>query len=224
MEAISEKTIVALEGQVNTFENTLLLMRSLGVDLSKVGEKYKGDHLYQATHILFGRNLVLLLSGYQSALTGLYGTARTLMRIILENAFLMRYFASHPDEAKSWVKDVDWYNKKRPSEIRRALFQGKLLKDYSQAYKALSSYVHPSVDGWTELLVPRGHNIVFIRYDPDYEEDLATDTLTLLLFLSKLTLKPILMSFKPEIGEVRLRDLSEIQEKIDQFLPPDTVS
>ena len=116
------------------------------------------------------------------------------------------------------LKDVDWYRKKKPVGIRKILFENKLLSDYSRLYGRLSSYVHPSVDGWTELLIPKGDGIVFIRYDPYYDEDSATDSLTVLMWLSKLTMKPILMSFKPAISEARLGELAEIQKEIDQFL------
>lgn len=224
MQDIAERTTVDLRAPMYVFENALLLMRAIGVNLSEAGEKHKGDHLYQATHILFARSLILLLSAYRSALTGLYGTASTLMRMILENAFLMRYFAAKPEEARNWVRDPNWYINKTPSRIRKLVFTGKVLRDYNRAYSRLSCYVHPSVEGWTELLVPRGQNMVFIRYDPDYDRSLATDTITFLLFLIKATMKPILMSFKPEIDESRLNELSEIQDQIDAFLPTGTIS
>jgi len=108
--------------------------------------------------------------------------------------------------------------------LKRLLFHGKLLKDYSRAYRELSSYVHSSVEGWTELLVPRGADRVLIQYDPYFEKSEATNALTFLMFLSKITVKPILMSFKSEIQETKLSSLSEIQKKIDLFLPSDTVS
>jgi hypothetical protein len=224
MKTISEKTISDLDEQAYTFESTLLLMRAIGADLGKVGEKYRTSHLYQAIQILLGRNIILLFSSYQSGLTGLYGTARTLMRLILEHAFLMRYFAYAPREATKWVKDVNWYNKQKPFRIRALTFQGKILEDYNRAYRRLSSYIHPSIEGWTELLVPKGDNMVFIRYDPYYDQALAADTLSLLLFLQKLTMKPVLLAFKSELSEGRLSDLAESQAMIDMFLPPDTVS
>jgi hypothetical protein len=220
MEAISKKTVGAFGEQANTFENALILMRSIGSDLSKVGDKHKGDYLFGSLHILFARNLILLLSAYQAALTGLYGTARTLMRVVLENALLMRYFESKPEEAEKWTKDAEWYLNHRPKVIRNTLFRdkSKLLEDYRNAYSAFSSYVHPSNRGWEEIIAPRGNGMVFIRYDPDYDENLSANVLNYLMLLSKLTLKPILTSFISEINESRLREVPELQKKIDGFL------
>jgi hypothetical protein len=220
MEAISKKTVGAFGGQASTFEDTLILMRSIVSDLSNVGDKHRGDYLFGSVHILFARNLILLLSAYQAALTGFYGTARTLMRVALENALLIRYFASNPEEAKKWTKNAEWYRDHGPKVIRNTLFKGrlKLLGDYRRAYSAFSSYVHPSNSGWEEILTPTERGMAFIRYGPDYDKDLSANVLNYLLLLSKLTLKPILTTFISEIDESRLREVSELQKKIDGFL------
>jgi len=220
MEAISRKTVGAFEEQANTFESTLILMRSIGSELSKVGDKHKGDYLFGSLHILFARNLILLLSAYQAALAGLYGTARTLMRVALENALLMRYFASNPEEAEGWTKDAEWYFNHRPKVIRDALFQdkGKLLQIYRNAYSALSSYVHPSNQGWEEIIVPSGNGKVFISYGPDYNENFTASVLNDMMLLSKMTLLPMITSFSSEMDESRLREVSEIQKTIDRLL------
>ena len=78
MEAISGKTIFARAGQADTLENTVLIMRALGVDLSKARTKYKKNYVFQAMHLLLGRNLVLFLSAYESIVTGFYATGKAL--------------------------------------------------------------------------------------------------------------------------------------------------
>ena len=64
----------------------------------------------------------------------------------------------------------------------------------------------------------RQNNAVLIRYDPDYDENLAADVLVRLMFLLKLALKPVLESFIRDIDQTSLSVVSEVQMKIDQFL------
>lgn len=210
-----KKTSFAFSEETQLVESGLTLMRDIAHGTQDSVRDYKKNPNFLTNHNLFARNRELLLNAYFCDLCSSYGTQVVILRVVLENAFLMRLFNKEPKLAFEWLsKEIQQqfsseirmkYGKSGISEKRikvdlnKGIFRDVAKKgarnDISRFYKQLSDYSHPNFVGWQHLIsANEGYGIV--QCIPQFSQDYAIETIGIMLYSMQLSFKAFYETFK----------------------------
>lgn len=166
-------------------------------------------------HNLFARNRQLLLNAYICSLFSSYGTQFVILRVVLENNFLMRLFNKHPELAFEWLskemqkrfqKEIQVrYGKSGVSDkiikvdLNRRIFRDvakvNARSDIARLYNELSNYTHPNFKGWQELIGQKGQTEIILNM-PRFVSSNADKSVGMTLYLIQLSFKSFVESFR----------------------------
>jgi hypothetical protein len=223
----TKKTKAAFPEETQLLESGLALMRDLSYGTQDTVRDFEKNPDLLTNHNLFARNRELLLNAYFCMLCSSYGTLVVILRVVLENAFLMRLFKEKPQFAFEWLsKEIQELfsseikskygksgisDKKGKVDLSRAIFNDVAKKkariDVNNFYKELSNYSHPNFAGWTHLIsANKGYGI--IQSIPQFSSDCADKAIGMMLYFMQLsfkaffeTFKGSLLSFAPQLDE-----------------------
>lgn len=175
-------------------------MRDLAYETKDIAKDYQGNPDLLTNQNLFARNRELLLNAYFCMLSSSYGILVAILRVVLENAFLMRLFKKEPQLAFEWLSKgiqeqflsgiKSKYGKSGISDrkikvdlnkgIFRELGTKTVRNDVNNLYRQLSDYSHPNFLGWTHLTsLNEGGGILqsIPRFSKEYTGDNWNDAL-----------------------------------------------
>src|SRR3990170_2134587 len=114
--ANAEKTKFVFPEETQTIEFGLELMTNLTRVMNDNVKSIWKKPNQVANFNLFARNRQLLLNAYLCALNSSYGTQFVVLRTVLENNNLMRFFNSDPKSAFEWLSSET--QERFPSDVR----------------------------------------------------------------------------------------------------------
>lgn len=209
----AKRTKSAFPEETQMMEIGLALM----LDLIKVPQDAVNDkkkpNLF-ANYNLFARNTQLLLNAYFCLLSSSYGTQSVILRTVLENNNLMRYFNKNPQYAYEWLprerqktfseETQSTYGKSEkenqvfhPSSVRNDIFaeKEKVKEDIKKFYDQLCNYTHPNFLGWQELIGGKElHEI--IQNLPQFSQNNTYGAIGMMLYLIQLSFKAFVETFR----------------------------
>lgn len=219
LEDNSTKCLTDFPLETRTVEKTLKFMHRMSYILVGKERRKNQENRLHATHILFSRNLYLLLDAYRSALSGNYGSCNSLLRTTLENFLLIRYFIKDPPASEEWLRDIEWYRKKGAAFIRRQVLTPEARQSLGIIYAGLSSYIHPSTEGWDGIpkKVPPG---IIYPNRPYYDRTIAKGCLSRILFFEIETLKSVIDTYVKQGIEVEqeVQEVLVLEERISEII------
>lgn len=236
----AKKTKAAFPEETKLLESGLALMRDMAHATQDTVRDYEKTPNLLTNHNLFARNRELLLHAYFCMLCSSYGTLIAILRVVLENDFLMRLFNKKPQFAFEWLsKGIQERfssgikskygksgisDKKGKVDLSRAVFRDVVEKkariDVNNFYKELSNYSHPNFAGWTHLIdANEGYGI--IQSIPQFSSDCADKAIGMMLYFMQLsfkaffeTFKDSLLSFVPQLDEWQ-RNFTKLMAKYE---------
>lgn len=222
-----KKTKATFPNETQLLEVGLALMRDMAYETQDIVRDYEKNPSFLTNQNLFARNRELLLNAYFCMLSSSYGTEVVILRVALENAFIMRLFKKEPQFAFEWLSEEiqqqfslgikSKYGKSHISlrKIKADLLKGifrdvakeKAKKDVKKFYDTLSNYSHPNFVGWRHLISANdGYGI--IQDTPQFSPEYADKAIGMLLYFMQLsfkafveTFRDFLQSFAPQLNE-----------------------
>jgi hypothetical protein len=190
-------------------------MRDIAYGTQDTVRDYKKNPNFLANHNLFARNRELLLNADFCMLSSSYGTQVVILRVVMENAFLMRLFNKEPQFAFEWLsKEIQQqfsneiktkYGKSGISykrikvDVNKGIFREVVKKgartDANNYYKELSDYSHPNFAGWTHSISANGRYGIAENM-PQFSEDYADKAVGMMLYSMQLSFKAFYETFK----------------------------
>jgi hypothetical protein len=210
-----QKTKEVFPEEIQRIEFGLALMRDVTQVTQYAVKDYGTKPDLVTNHNLFARNRQLLLNAYICSLSSSYGTQFVILRVVLENNFLMRLFRKNPQSAFEWLSKERQkrfttetqmkYGKSGRSNKRfrvdlskrifRDLVEKNARRDITTMYKELSNYTHPNFRGWQELMGQSGKAEVIYNmpkfYSPNAEQSMGA-----MLYAMGLSFKEFVESFR----------------------------
>jgi hypothetical protein len=214
----AKKTKGAFSEETQLLESGLALMHDMAYGTQDTVRDFKKTPNLLTNHNLFARNRELLLNAYFCMLCSSYGTLVVILRVVLENAFLMRLFKEKPQFAFEWLsKEIQEQfssrikskygksgisDKKGNVDLSRAIFSDvakkKARMDVNRFYKQLSDYSHPNFAGWTHLItVGEGYGI--IQSIPQFSANYTDEAIGMMLYFMQLSFKAFYETFKDSL-------------------------
>lgn len=213
-----KKTKSTFPEETQTIESGLALMRDVTQVTQDAVNDYKENPNLFANHNLFARNRQLLLNAYFCLLCSSYGTQFVILRVILENNFLMRLFNKKPQLAFEWLskemqgrfpKEIQLkYGKSGISDRRievnleKRIFKEIAKKtarsEISTFYKQLSNYIHPNFLGWQELIGDKEQHLIILNM-PQFTPQNTDKAIGIMLYLTQLSIKEFVDIFKDHL-------------------------
>jgi hypothetical protein len=202
--------------EIKLIESGMLLFRDVTKITDEASKDYTKNPNMFANHNLFARNRQLLLNAYISCLIGSYGTAFVILRTVLENNNLIRFFNKKPQCAYEWLpkeqqQKFDPEIQKKfgisgkvnatfdPMPVTKLVFDDKtnpqIEKEINKFYGQLCNYTHPNFTGWKELVAYKG-DIGVIQNMPTFLTVTAENVVGVLLFSMIFTFKAFVETFK----------------------------
>jgi len=192
------------------------LMRRLTNVSKDASTKFSEQPNLQAVINLFARNRELVHFSVICLMNAGYAPIKVLSRAALENTLCMRLFNKKPELAKEWFSNPDEFRKEwKPQRIRDVLFpiNSNLRKDYNVFYWRLCDYAHPSLKGWSELILERS-----ILWHPVFNEDYASECIGLIFFIIVQSLKEFTKAFKEWFTPKMVAEVNNIGLKDSQMI------
>jgi len=210
-----KKTKFVFPDETTAIERGLALMLDLTADLNDAVRKNKEPNLY-ANRSLFARNRQLLLNAYFGMICSNYGTQFVILRTVLENNVLMRWFDLHPQYAYEWISsetqkrfppeiqakygksgkhDIVFKSERVTSKLFKEIKKREVAENLKEIYGELCDYTHPNFKGWQELMGSAGKEEVLMKM-PAFVEDNTFKTIGLSLYLMQMSFKTVVESFK----------------------------
>jgi len=210
-----KKTKKVFPEETERIEFGLALMRDVTQVTRNAVNDYKTKPNLITNHNLFARNRQLLLNAYFCLLCSSYGTQFVILRVVLENNFLMRLFKENPQFAFEWLSEE--MQKRFPektqlkygkSGISNRIFKVDLSKrifrdiakkkargEIDNIRKQLSNYIHPNFKGWQELLGRSGQTEIILNM-PRFVSANSEKAVGITLYLIQLSFKAFVESFR----------------------------
>lgn len=231
-----KKTKSIFPEETQRIEFGLALMRDLTEVTQNAVNDYKTKPDLFASHNLFARNRQLLLNAYFCLLSSSYGTQFVVLRVVLENNFLMRLFERNPQFAFEWLsKEVQnrfpketqlkygktgLFNRKFKVDLRKRIFRDiakkKVRSEISSFHKQLHNYVHPNFEGWQELVGKTGQHEIILNM-PRFILPIAEKSIGINLYLMQLSFKAFYEAFKDYLLPFALQ-LKEWQDDYNRLI------
>jgi hypothetical protein len=168
-----------------------------------------------ANYNLFARNRQLLLNAYICVLNSSYGTEFVILRTVLENNNLMRFFNKYPQHAFDWFSHE--MQERFPEDIKsRYSISGRKNETFSfkpstnnifdvgkekvkegilDFYGQLCNYTHPNFLGWREL-IGKQDETEFIFRAPQFSINNSENSIGITLYLMQLSFKTFVETFR----------------------------
>ena len=231
-----KKTKVAFSEETQLVESGLILMRDMAHGTQDTVRDYEKNPNLLTNHNLFERNRELLLNAYFCMLCSSYGAMVVILRVVLENDFLMRLFKKQPQFAFEWLSEgiqgkfsigikskygkSGISNRKIKIDLGKAIFRDvaekKARSDINNFYKQLSDYSHPNFEGWTHLINANdGYGIV--QSIPQFSQDYADEAMGMMLYFMQLSFKAFYETFK-DYTKAFAPQLNEWQENFKKLM------
>jgi hypothetical protein len=230
-----KKTKSVFPEETRMMESGFVLM----LDLTQVPQDAVNDFKKKpnllTNYNLFARNIQLLLNAYFCLLSSSYGTQFVILRTVLENSYLMRYFNKNPQHAYEWLprerqkmfseetqltygKSGKENEEFKPSPVRSEIFatKEKVRKDVEKFYDQLCNYTHPNFLGWQEL-IGRKELYEIIQNVPQFSPDYADYATPMMLYLMQLSFKEFFETFKGHLSSFAPQ-LEEWQENFKRLM------
>lgn len=231
------KTKSVFPDETQLIEFGLTLMTKLTQISKDAIRDYWNNPNLVANHNLFARNRQLLLNAYICGLNSSYGTQFIILRTVLENNNLMRYFNKHPQHAFEWfsqemqqrfAKDVkarygsskesnQTFNPRTVTESVFSIRKGRVKKEIEEFYGQLCNYTHPNFLGWQELVGKRGETEI-IQNMPQFSPNNSDKSIGMMLYLMQLSFKTFVDTFREYLSEFA-RDLNLWQNNYNRLIP-----
>ena len=209
-----KRTKSAFPEETQMMEFGLALLLDLTPILKDAEKDYGKKPGMLANCNLFARNIQLLPNAYSCLLGASYGTQFVILRTILENNNLMRYFTKNPQYAYEWFPRIIQkrfsketqlaYGKSGkesqtfyPASVRSDIFgtKGKVKQDIEKFYDRLCNYTHPNFPGWQELIDMKDKH-EFIQTLPQFSPDYTYTAIGMTLYLTQYSFKTFTETFK----------------------------
>lgn len=222
-----KKTRFAFSDETRLLELGLKLMHDIAQETRDMAGDYRKSPNLLTNYNLFARNRELLLNAYFCMLSSSYGTQVVILRVVLENSFLMRLFRKEPQFAFEWLsKEIQEQfssemksrygrsglsDRKIKVDLNKGIFRDLVKKEVrinvDFFYKQLSDYSHPNFAGWAYLTSSNGKCHV-AQNNPRFSPDYAFETFGMMFYFMQLsfkafyeTFKDSLQSFAPQLDE-----------------------
>jgi len=230
------KTKSVFPEETQVIEFGLALMSELTQVTRDAVKDYRNNPNLVTNHNLFARNRQLLLNAYLCALSSSYGTQFVILRTVLENNNLMRFFNKHPQHAFEWLskemqerfsEDVQlrYANSKKssrtfpPSVVRKGVFDSgkeKVRKEIEEFYEQLCNYTHPNFLGWQELVGKQGEIEIILRM-PLFIPSNSDKSIGITLYLMQLSFKAFVETFREYLVGF-IHDLKNWQDSYNNLI------